>query len=472
MNVNHLSHRRSPGLTILVVLMAALALLASACGSSGEATSTEAAADSTATTTSAEDDASLVEDATAADAAVDAEPAETDDAATDDDAAIDDAPADDAATESAATESAATETASTATEAADDESAGAAEAETAPPTDEGALLLARSAVAASQGQTGYRIDQGMGLRVSLLDGFIDMDISPEGAIATGEVAGDSSHMTMDLGAFMTETLSATPLGGPTEAELAEMEAVFGDAQIETWQVGSTMYMDMTRFAKAIETMDGAPDPDFAVLAAGPVRIDLDELNLTGAEAASGLGQGMAIVDPAALLDSLLSLDAIAETGTTIVRDVETTMYTGTTSMSAYASATGVDVIDQLGALGELGFSEPDGIAALFDSISVDVTAMVDADDLVRRIEIVLDMAPMLMAMFQDPELLGETVGAAPSGAELAQLQELLGDDMVFITETWQEFYDYGETFVIEPPADATDITDQYDILSAQGLLDA
>ena len=181
---------------------------------------------------------------------------------------------------------------------------------------------------------------------------------------------------------------------------------------------------------------------------------------------------MSVVDPAALLDALIAVEAVAETGTAVVRGVDTTVYTGSTTMSAYAEATGVNVGDQLGPLADMGLGDPAALTALYDSIAVNLSAMVDGDGLVRRIEVILDMAPMMMAMFSDPALLGETIGEAPSEAELAQLQALLGDDLLFVSETWQEFYDYGETFTFEPPADAVDITDDYPALVESGVLDA
>jgi len=438
MTVHRSSPRSNRVVTLLLTLLAALALVASACGS-GDTATIEAGAES-ATSDVAEsaaepdlddpatEDLALVDD----DAASDSDAAAADDAATADD---DDGDGGDAAAADA-----------------DESTEEAASVEAPAAADDGSLVLARAAAQASQDQTSYRIEQGMGLQMSLLDGFIEMDISPDTAIAMGEVSGDSSHMVMDLGAFMSEMLSsASPLGaGPTDAELAEMLEIFDGAQIETWQVGQTLYMDMSAFLGAIEDVEPVEDETLGALADGPVRIELDQLGLTGTQAANGLGQGMSVVDPAALLDALIAVEAVAETGTAVVRGVDTTVYTGSTTMSAYAEATGVNVGDQLGPLADMGLG----------------------DGLVRRIEVILDMAPMMMAMFSDPALLGETIGEAPSEAELAQLQALLGDDLLFVSETWQEFYDYGETFTFEPPADAVDITDDYPALVESGVLDA
>ena len=115
---------------------------------------------------------------------------------------------------------------------------------------------------------------------------------------------------------------------------------------------------------------------------------------------------------------------MTEAGTDEVNGIDVQVFDATLSMADYLAALDVDLTGLLGSanVGDV------------ESATVDLVVMVDADELVRRMEI-------------DLALVG------PDGSETT-------------LTTWQEFNNYGDPFNIELP-DAVDITDQ---ISGLGLV--
>lgn len=440
-------------LTLIVV--AALALLSGACGSAAAPAAEEAVAQSA---TDASSDTSEPSDTT--------EPSTTDTSS--DDSVLPDPTSPPEPTSPPADESDTSDDAvavEDSQESAGDQGAGTVGA--------GALAVARNAFAATSAESSYRFDQGLAVHMSMFQGLFEVDIAPEGAIATGEVSGDASHFVIDMGAIFAE---AADMGLPgvdaDEGELAEIETLLGGATMETWQIGSTMYLDMSEFlglageaAPGADINPGEIDPEvLEAFEQGVVSVDLEQLQLGAAEASSAFLGGSSIVQPEALVDALLAVETIEEHGSQTVRGIDTTVYSGTTTMLAYAETTGVDATSQLGALGDLGFGA-DALSSLFEEILIDISMMIDDDDLLRRIEIEIDMGEMMTAMFSNPELLGEAFGETPDADDMAELQAFLGDGMELTTANWQEFYDYAADgaapIVIEAPEGAVDATDEF-----------
>ena len=151
-----------------------------------------------------------------------------------------------------------------------------------------------------------------------------------------------------------------------------------------------------------------------------------------------LGDGSQVVDPSDLLGALRSVDSVTEVGTDVVGGRDVTVYSGTLTMADYFAAMGQDIESQLGVLEDLGGTSGVDQTALGEvgealtDLDVHVTVMVDEQNLLRRMETIMDMGDMFAA-FDDSMQVEMSVAV------------------------WQEFDDYGSAFTIEPPAapDAT-----------------
>lgn len=336
---------------------------------------------------------------------------------------------------------------------------GKAGEESSPPTavpapKQTAQVLAY-AIEAGEGQS-YSFEQGMSIQMNMLG--MNLDISPEAAFAVGEVSGGDSRVRVDLGLFMTELFEEMGL----DMSNPMFAGAFGDfevMQMEVWIVDSTMVIDMSSLASSLAGLDPAAASELSVFADGPVSVDLAAIGGLGTIDATALvqqfGQGAQVTDPAALIGALRAVEAVTETGSSTVGDTEVTVYEASLSMADYYDALGLDVTDQLGSLEDFGVGAGTNQAEMIESmlpglqeLTVDLTIMLDADGLVRRIESHMDMGAMMGSM------LSETEGASAVGST------------DILVDTWQDFTDYGTDITITAP-EAVDRTSEL-----SGLLDA
>lgn len=304
----------------------------------------------------------------------------------------------------------------------------------------------------------YSFEQGLSMQLNMMG--INMDISPEAGFITGQVSGDDSYVSVDLGLFMGSMFASMGLD-PSDAMFADM---FGDLEnmtMEVWTTESTLVVDMSSLAASIGSLDPAAAGELALFADGPVSIDLAAIASFGGTDAADIvqqfGQGAQATDPALFIESLRAVDAVTEVGPSTVGDTPVTVYSATLTMAEYYAALDMEITDQLGALDDFGLSAGGAEEALLESMlpaleaqTVEMTIMLDADGLVRRIETDMDLGDMMNAMFSS----GEMEGA-----------ELLGDMSVQVN-TWQDFDNYGDPVTIVVP-DAVDRTSEF-----SGLLDA
>lgn len=313
------------------------------------------------------------------------------------------------------------------------------------------------AIQASE-ELSYTFEQGMSMRMSMLG--MDLNIAPEDAFVTGEVSGTDSRVQVDLGTFMTAMFDSMGLD-LSDPLFASAFGDLGDMSMEVWIVDSTMVIDMSSLAASLGGMDPAAAAELAIFADGPVSIDLAALGgLDGTDAAAlvqQFGQGAQVTDPAALIEALRSVDAVTEVGSSTVGDTPVTVYEASLSIAEYYDALGMDLTDQLGSMEDFGVAPGSDEAAMIESmlpalehLTADMTIMLDANGLVRRMETSMDMGEMMSAMMseiEDSDLLG------------------LGD-LEMTVDTWQNFDDYGTDVTITLP-NAVDRTSEL-----TGLLDA
>lgn len=307
------------------------------------------------------------------------------------------------------------------------------------------------AVEASEGLS-YSFKQGFAIDMSMMG--IRMNASPEAPVSTGFVDGDKLYMHADLSEFFADMMQSfgVSLDDPAYAGMAD---AFAQAEFEAWVDGDTMVLDMSRFVSALDDLSPGSMGALGELAEGPVSIDLSTLvDVNAGTLVSDLGgQG---TDPSQILESLLAVEAVFETGSSTVGGVEVTVYEGSLSMEQFIESQGADLGEQMSQFGDLGTmaTDPDVLAAL-DSMVVDVEVMVDADGLVRRIAFDIDMSEMFSGMGSD----------AATGEDFAGFDALFADAHMSF-QIWQEYGDYGESFVLDLP-DAVDVTSEFDSLYGQ-----
>jgi hypothetical protein len=273
-----------------------------------------------------------------------------------------------------------------------------------------------------------------------------------GTLLTGEVDGDTSSMTMDMGELFGDVPGAgLPEGGLT------MEMVTD---------GTTLYLRAPYFTTMAEEMlaQGATRADLGPLgdlaALGDEWGSIDLAQISPSEVASAAGAQS--TDPRAYLDMAARGTDVHELGDETIDGVDTRGLGATITYGDLIEAQGQDADDvreQMAAAAGAG-AGPGGeeFAEIYDQLlegmfamDVPVEVWVDGDDRVRRIEVDLDMTGLMAGM---AEAAGEDAGDAGMSAEMVM-----------------DFTDYGdESIDIDIPEASQDITDEYRALIDGGGL--
>lgn len=358
-----------------------------------------------------------------------------------------------------------------------DEKADAAEPEEPEESDEdeaasgssGPIAQVLSFALENSESQSYSFSQGMSMKMNIAGE--ELNIASGEPFVFGQVDGDAMYMEMNMGTFMGAMMSSFGID-VTEAPFDAMFDGLNEASIETWTDETTMVMDLSKFAAAIGDLDPEAAGELSEFADGPIKIDLTKIEgVDPATIASEFGQGAQVTDPSLILQTLRAVDAIEETGTDSVNGRDVRTFASTMALVDYYDALGVDFIDQLDAanLGDVAPEDAETFEALLDSLSdveMSLVVMIDGDDLVRRMETSIDMGAMISAMFSNEDVLSSI--AEEEGQSVDELQaemdDVLGDGLELSIDTWQEFDNYGEAFVIEPP-DAVDVTADFDLAS-------
>ena len=339
-----------------------------------------------------------------------------------------------------------------------DESAPAEKSESATATPS---VLAY-AIEASE-NLSYNFEQGMSMDMAFFG--IELNADPDGAFVTGSIDGDSSYTRVDLGVFLSSMLDSFDDLPEIDGDAAPID--FSGLVMEAWSDGDDLVLDLSQMAASFGDLDPAMGNELAPFADGPVKLDLSTLaeaqDLDAGAIVSQFGQGAQLADPAALFDALRSIDSVSEVGIDTVNGVSVTVFEGSLNLADYTNALGTDVTGQLGGLGDLGIDPNDPMVAdvlgSLDDVPVAVSVMIDDEDLVRRLEITIDMSPMFESMF------GSLAGG--DGEVDDQMAELLGSlDMRAVVSTWQTFDAYGSGDDVVLP-DAEDRTAELTELLAE-----
>ena len=295
--------------------------------------------------------------------------------------------------------------------------------------------------------SSYSFEQGLTMELDLFGEPVT--IGTDGAFVTGQFDDGQSVVNADIGSFIGSVIEPfgiegdNPLFGPLLEPLTS-------AELDLWSTEDTIVIDLSEFASAIGVLDPTAATELDLFTNGPVSIDIDQLielgvdpTIDGADLASQFG-GAQISGPSDIAAALRAIDVLDDAGTDVVDGVDVSVFTGEVSLAEYVEATGAGVDSQFGPLGNLGL-DPSGIdpaTALesFDDIVVDVTLMIDGDDLVRQVITNIDMTPI----FED---LADVGGPG------------LDSEGTFLVESWVTFDNYGADFDIVLP-DAVDVTSE------------
>jgi len=301
----------------------------------------------------------------------------------------------------------------------------------------------------------YSFTQGISMEMDM-PGIGAFNIAPAEAIAHGEVDGNRNHIVMDLSVLFTEMFAS--LGGG-----ADLGGEFDSLTMEMWSDESVLIMDMSSFATTIGAIDPTASGELGPFANGPVLIDLSEApGLSGTAFASQYAQGTQVVDPALLLQSLRSVDAIRPVGSMQHDGRSVEAYDATITMTDYYDALGIDIAAQLDTMSGLGLSADEdalflAIIEAMSDLPVELRILIDEDQLIRRLETTIDMQPLMAAMFESPDMLAAMAAAEGATAEEIAAGADLMAGMRYTVGTWQEFDNYGGAFDIIFP-EATDVT--------------
>lgn len=324
----------------------------------------------------------------------------------------------------------------------------------APSAEATKMVEALAFASESSAELSYSFAQGMAMDLALFG--LEFEVSSDGPYAVGQVDGSMSHLEANVGSFMEAAIASFGLD-LDDPMVSELFGEFDGLDMEVWTNESTIVIDMSSLGAAADFSG-----QLEIFANGPISIDLDQLegrdDLSLGSLVDQFGDGAQITEPAAILDLLQSLDAATEVGESTIDGTPVTLYVGSMSMSAYYGGLGIDVQRQLSSLEDYGLdlgssSETvvDSIRPILDEVPVQVTVMVDGDGLVRRTEVLLDMAPMIDAALEVQAAHGQS--SFDPGA------------MSILVTVWQDYNEYGADHEIVSP-DAADITAEFAALLA------
>jgi hypothetical protein len=186
----------------------------------------------------------------------------------------------------------------------------------------------------------------------------------EGAL---DVTNDAFQMVMDFGEFMGAMAAQS---GASSAELAQMQALFGDGKMEMLQVGEVLYLRWP----LINTLFGVQTPWTSVPSEG-----------AGADFAGAFGADQPL-HAEQFLGFIQEAGGFELAGTERVRGVETARYRGHVDMEAASAA--------LGGAAPL----PADAGAALDALGhVPFEVWVDGDGYIRRLSFAFDLGAALSA---------------------------------------------------------------------------
>lgn len=296
------------------------------------------------------------------------------------------------------------------------------------------VSLLSGAAYATETSGSYRYELSFSMRMS--DGDFELDMSPDGPLATGAVADGAEHVVMDLGAMFEDLTDAA--GGSAGLELAGLFG--GDMRMETIVTGDTMYLYAPFFADWAEPLGGGQSGfgDLAKLGDGWGVIDLTAVSGLSAEDLSGLVGAQTGGSFDQTLELLRAAEAdVTDLGAVTVRGVQTNHLLAVVNVGDMLVAQGMTAAD-LGAAGV----DLSGVTIPFD-------VYVDADQRVRRVVMAMSMDTLRSAMPDIP---------IPASTE-------------FEMTTAFDVFDFGAEITVSVPAAddiAVDLTEAMTSMASMG----
>ena len=315
--------------------------------------------------------------------------------------------------------------------------AGSIEDDVAEPQDVQTAAVLAYAIEVSEDRN-FTFEQGMKMDLNVLGMQILMN--SDEPMADGVVNGDLEYVRVDLGPMLESMFGQLAALDPNAA--SEIAAIDFDAMVvDTWTDGEVIVVDMSGYLASLTELDPSAAAGLEAFAEGPVKLDIASLaaaqGLDVADVLAELEMGAQYTDPATLFAALRNLEVVDEVGTDVVDGAPVTVYSGSITFAAYMDALGGDLSGQLGGFGDLGIDPSDPMMGemieSLDSVPISITVMIDDEDLVRRIDIAMDMSPMFESMF------GGFTGDASADDEMAALF----GDMTATVDVWQTFDNYG-----------------------------
>lgn len=253
-----------------------------------------------------------------------------------------------------------------------------------------------------------------------MDVFVDfaglgVDTDPTVPLATGEISGEQSEFTIDLGSVL----------GGMEGAPPEMAAL--DLTMSVVADGTDLYLRAPFLAAMAGQMGPAGDDLGALATLGDGWGYIDLTAVPGFETGDLTGTtGVGAIDPSALFEILSNADGAASIGTEAIRGVSTSGVSATVNLTDLATAMGGDAAD----------IDP---ALETEDLDLPIEAWIDKDGLIRRITLSIDPATM-----QDAAETGGVDNAMLEGFDFSMTLEM---------------YDYSAPDIaIDVPTEFVDIT--------------
>ena len=290
----------------------------------------------------------------------------------------------------------------------------------------------------------YRMSMDMTMSVDAEDEAMEVG----GRFMTGEVDGDLSAMTMDMGELFRDIADDAP------ADEAFPEAFLdADLTMEMVTDGTTLYL-RAPFLEAMAELgldsgasraDLGPLADLGSLGSEWGRIDLSQLSISEIASATGAQT----TDPRAFLEMAARATDVQEVGTDTIGGTEVRGLGATITYGDMIEAQGLDADDVRDQMTAGAGTDDAELDETFDAVleamfaaEMPVEVWVDDDDRVRRVAMDLNMTEIMAGV---AELEGEDLGDFAMSVTMAM-----------------DFSDYGaQSIEIDVPDDAVDITDEY-----------
>ncbi len=298
-----------------------------------------------------------------------------------------------------------------------------------------------AALVEASAASSFRASVSLGMDMSIMGQEMLLVADPEQPLTVIEVDADGETYTeVDMAPMMNALTSSFGNG--------DADAFSDDLGMQIWESDGEMVVDLGDIGPLMQAGGTAAD-----IPAGPFTVDLTQLDdgITARDTAVQLS-GQAAPDPTAIAEMLRDhLSAVVDV------DGDPNHFTGTMSLQDYAAVDGGDPDEMFAGLDTdmLGAESVGELEAMFSDITVHVDVELADQGSVDTVEMTMDMAPLIEAMFA-------SMGDASMGADA------MSGDMRYIVTILTNF-DIDDSIDVEVPSgDFPDHTDEFIEMSQGG----